>query len=108
MTLKVDSRQQPETKLQSHDLLRSPPVFNGFDDVTRRRNGEMKDEEAEPPLDAIVSIPRDSDGSSSGFSSGDSVNLGPSRKVTSSLSPPLSVPEQEQQRHHTRRRSGQS
>ncbi|XP_075894575.1 solute carrier family 4 member 1a (Diego blood group) [Nelusetta ayraudi] len=39
----------------------SPPVFNGVGDMRRRRLEEEEGEEMEPPLQAIVSIPRESD-----------------------------------------------
>lgn len=65
----------------------------------------MEDEEFEPPLDAIVSIPRDSDGS---FPSCGLKFLDQARKFTLLLSASFSLPEQEHQRHHTRGRSSQS
>lgn len=68
----------------------------------------MEDEEVEPPLDAIVSIPKDSDGSFPPCGLNVFENLGPSTKITFSLSPSFSLPEQELQRHHTRGRSSQS
>lgn len=39
----------------------SPPGFNGVDDMRRRRLDEEEGEKMEPLLQAIVSIPRDSD-----------------------------------------------
>lgn len=41
---------------------RSPPVFNGIDNIRRRSRNEEEEEESELPLEAVV-IPRDSEGS---------------------------------------------